>query len=146
MSSQLRYVLFSRSFSLLLLALCGLPPAAAADALQQAVQDGKQLFMQESFGGKGMHCNSCHRGGGLEPGRLPNGQTIPSLSNAATIFPRFNPRQGRVLTLQDQVHNCVQGALQGTPPVPGSPRMAALISYLTSLSEGKSIHMGGKPQ
>ena len=39
----------------------------------------------------------------FEPGKLPNGKVIPSLSNAAAIFPRYNPKAKRVLTLDDQI-------------------------------------------
>ena len=131
------------------LAVAGIStPASAAspDPLQEAVQHGKHLFMDASFGGNGRHCNSCHRGGGTEAGQLPDGTAIPSLNNAASIFPRFNRRRGAVITLQDQVHNCIQGALQGIAPAPDSKDMVALVSYLTSLSQGKPIDMGGQPQ
>jgi thiosulfate dehydrogenase len=128
-------------------AICALPGTATAGSpLADSIAQGKHLFMTATFGGNGRHCNSCHRGGGTEMGLLPNGQSIPSLNNAAAVFPRYNPRRKMVLTLQNQVHNCVLGALQGTPPAYGSEEMTDLISYLTSLSQGKMIDMGGKPQ
>jgi thiosulfate dehydrogenase len=122
------------------------PVFSEANPLNQTVQNGKQLFMTATFGGNGMSCNSCHKAGGTTSGQLPNGKSIPSLGNAAAIFPRFNKRLGVVLTLQDQVHNCVAGALEGTPPSHDSKEMVALISYLTSLSQGKPVNMGGKPE
>lgn len=119
----------------------------AADAqLDNAVQKGKQLFTQSSFGGNGRACQSCHLGGGMQQGQLPNGKPIPSLSNAAAIFPRYNARMNKVITLEDQVRSCVANAIEGTPPDYGSEEMNALISYLTSLSQGKKIDMGGAPQ
>ena len=101
---------------------------------------------QSTFKGAGRTCNSCHTAGGTTAGKLPDGSTIPSLNNAAAIFPRYNIRQARVLVLADQVHNCVAGALQGTPPAHDSVEMVNLISYLSSLSQGKPLHMGGKPE
>lgn len=133
-----------------LLCLTSLPVHAANASepfakMQPAVHQGKQIFMQPTFGGNGKACNSCHRNGGIGPGSLPNGKPLPSLGNAAAIFPRFN-RKGKLVTLEDQVHNCVAGAIEGTPPAYDSDEMKMLVVYLTSLSQGKTIDMGGKPQ
>jgi len=124
------------------------PRAAVAfePQLEKAVGEGKSLFAHNTFGGNGKVCESCHLAGGREPGRLPNGTSIPSLSNAAAIFPRYRAKDNRVVTLEDQVQTCVANALQGTPPVYGSVEMNALVSYITSLSQGKAMDMGGKPQ
>ncbi len=123
------------------------PLGALADPeLDKAIAHGKQLFSQHNFGGKGRVCETCHLAGGTKPGQLPNGQAIPSLGNAAAIFPRYNKRFGKVVTLEDQVRNCVMNALEGTPPEYGSDDMNALVSYLTSLSNGKPIEMGGMPK
>lgn len=122
-------------------------PAHAADAqLDKAIQDGKQIFSHETFAGNGKTCDACHSNGGVGPGKLPNGKAIPSLSNAAAIFPRFNPKAKRVVTLEDQVRACAKNALQGTPPAAGSDKLSDLVAYLTSLSQGKPIDMGGKPE
>jgi thiosulfate dehydrogenase len=130
-------------FSALLLS----QPAAAANAeLGQAVAQGKELFSHETFGGNGKVCESCHLGGGKEAGRLPNGKAIPSLVNAAAIFPRFQQRTGKVITLTDQIRSCATNALEGTPPDYGSDKLNALASYITSLAQGKPLDMGGTPQ
>ena len=119
---------------------------AAPGPLQQSIQHGKDLFTTAHFGGNGRTCNTCHKGEGRSEGMLPNGKKIPSLRNAAAIFPRYNKNAGMVLTLQQQVHRCVMGALKGTPPAYDSPEMTDLVSYLTSLSQGKAIDMGGAPK
>ena len=113
------------------------PAALAADMqtqLQSAAKQGKDIFMHPSFGGNGKACNSCHHDGGTGPGALPDGTPLPSLSNAAAIFPRLN-KKGKLITLQDQVHNCVAGAIEGTPPAYDSDKMRLLVVYLTSLSQ-----------
>lgn len=120
--------------------------AAITGPLAKAVAQGKQIFLHDTFGGRGVTCNACHQGAGLAATVTPNGAKFPSLSNAATIFPRYSARAGRVITLQEQIRACVKGALGGTPPAYGSLTMSALVSYLTSLSQGKPINMGGKPQ
>ncbi len=129
-----------------LLLAAGIPALAAGNPLEAAIQDGKQVFSHETFGGKGKTCDACHSNGGVGPGKLPNGKMIPSLSNAAAIFPRFNPKAQKVVTLEDQIRACTKNALQGNPPDAGSEKLADLVAYLTSLSQGKPIDMGGKPQ
>ncbi|BAP88105.1 cytochrome c, class I [Burkholderiales bacterium GJ-E10] len=114
--------------------------------LAKAVAQGKQMYLHDTFGGNGRVCNSCHLGGGREPGRLPDGTRIPSLTNAAAIFPRISRRNGHLITLPDQVAHCIGGALQGNPPDYGSAQLNALVAYVTSLAQGKPIDMGGKPR
>ena len=130
----------------LLLASLAAPASALASPLDDAVAQGKQLFSQPSFGGNGRDCQSCHLSGGTTAGRLPNGKEIPSLNNAAAIFPRYNARMHKVIQLSDQVRSCIANAIQGTPPDYGSAKLNALVSYVTSLSQGKPIDMGGKPK
>ena len=120
--------------------------AAEADSLEQAVHRGKVLFMTATFGGSGRHCTTCHKEGGTAMSELPDGRKFPSLSNAAAIFPRYDAETHRVKTLPDQVQACVRNALQGTAPAFESPEMTELVSYITSLSEGKPIEMDGKPR
>ena len=120
--------------------------AKAPDPLQAAIRHGHHLFATGTFGGNGLTCQSCHTDGGMGPGRMANGHVFPSLANAAAIFPRFSPRAGRVVTLEDQVRACIAGALGGKPVKSGSLDMTDLVSYLTSLSSGKPIDMGGKPK
>lgn len=120
--------------------------AAAGSPLAQAVMEGKNLFEHETFGGNGNTCETCHTAGGRGQGHMPGGMTFPSLSNAAAIFPRYKPKDHQVVTLTQQVQGCIAGALQGRPPAADSLQMTDLVAYLTSLSEGKPIHMGGKPR
>lgn len=119
---------------------------AAGTPLEQAVEQGKQLFTHPSFGGNGRDCQSCHLSGGTTAGRLPNGKEIPSLNNAAAIFPRYNARMHKVILLPDQIRSCIANAIQGKPPAYGSDKLNALASYVTSLSQGKPVDMGGKPK
>ena len=120
--------------------------AATEPQLEKAIQKGKNIFIHGTFGGNGKTCETCHTAGGTGPGKTPGGTTFPSLANAAAIFPRFNPMINKVITLEDQIRNCTGGALHGKPPAYGSAEMNALVSYITSLSQGKPIDMGGKPR
>ncbi|HKJ10460.1 MAG TPA: cytochrome C [Gammaproteobacteria bacterium] len=125
----------------------GLAPAASAGLsgpLAKTVAHGRDIFLHDTFGGRGMTCDSCHTAGGKGPTVVP-GSTMkgPSLSNAAAVFPRYKPDDGRVLTLAEQIHGCISGALGGKAPPYGSDTMRALETYLTALSQGKRIDMGG---
>ncbi len=120
--------------------------AAAEPQLEKVIQGGKTLFVHETFGGNGKNCQSCHVDGGAGQGKLPNGTAIPSLSNAAAIFPRFSPKANKVITLEDQVRSCIAGGLQGKPPAYGSEQLTQLVSYVSSLAQGKPLDMGGKPR
>jgi thiosulfate dehydrogenase len=112
--------------------------------IEKAVKQGKEIFTHETFGGNGKVCQSCHLEGGMKPGKLPNGKAVPRLTNAATIFPRYRARDNRVITLSDQIMSCVAGGLKGKPPAYGSEELNSLVSYVTSLSQGKKMNMGGK--
>jgi len=129
--------------------LCGLTVKAAQieDMQLDAIADqGRALFANATFNGNGKKCESCHPNGGVGPGRSPTGKVLASLTNAATIFPVYKTRQARVFTLEDQLVNCVEVAMEGKSPAYGSADMNALIVYVTSLSQGKPIDMGGSPK
>lgn len=125
-----------------------LTPVNAAEQphLASAVKKGRSLFIHDTFDGSGKTCNSCHQAAGMGPTVLPNGARFPSLSNAASIFPRYSKRAGTVITIEDQIRLCVAGGLKGKPPPYNSTAMRELTAYLTSLSQGKPIDMGGKPK
>ncbi len=132
--------------SILLAALfAGNVHASPGPQVEKAIGEGAKLFSHESFGGK-RTCDACHLNGGKGAGKLPNGQEIPSLENAGAIFPRFNQRAKRIITLEDQVRSCIHGGLQGNPPPAGDEKVIDLLSYVTSLSEGKPVEMDGKPR
>jgi len=120
--------------------------AAMAPPLRHAIAHGRKTFASDTFGGSGLTCNSCHTDMGQRPGHLPNGATIPSLTNAAAIFPRYKPREHKVLTLDDQVRGCIAGALHGKPPAYGSRTLVDLVSYLGSLAKGKPVDIGSEPK
>jgi thiosulfate dehydrogenase len=125
----------------------GIQHAAAADPqLEKAIQDRKAIFVHETFGGNGMTCDGCHLNGGVGSGKTAKRQTIPSLTNAATIYPRFEVRKNKVITLEEKIQNCVAGALQGKPPANGSEQMTDLVAYVTSLAQGKPVNLGGNPE
>ena len=129
-----------------ILVLSGATAMAADDPLAQEVARGAHRFAHETFGGNGRTCETCHVGGGKAPGMLPGGRQLPSLTNAAAIFPRFSRGAGAVVTLEGQIRQCVRGGLQGTPPAAGSPELVALAAYLGSIAQGQKVEIGGAPK
>lgn len=127
-------------------------PAGAKKVLEKAVASGENLFAHGTFGGHRemmgapVTCQTCHIGGGRVTGTLPNGHRIPSLVNAAAIFPRYNPKTHQIVTLETQIRHCVQGGLGGKPPAYGSKEMTDMVVYLHSIAQGQAIDMGGKPK
>ncbi len=115
-------------------------PAVAAEvsSIQQAVQQGAEIFANNRFGGAAT-CETCHVNGGRTAGKLPNGKEIPSLAGAAAAYPRFVAKRQTVVTLSQQIARCIAGGVQGTPPAFGSPEMVDLETYITSLSKGAVI-------
>ena len=127
-------------------------PAAAAKMLDSAASEGGKIFAHDTFGshrkihGMSVTCETCHLGGGQVAGRMPNGKAIPSLVNAAAIFPRYNPKFHSVVTLDMQIQHCVKGGLGGRPPALGSKTMVDMIAYLHSIAKGQTIDAGGMPK
>lgn len=117
--------------------------AAIQGPLAKSVASGKDIFIHNKFEGRGMTCQSCHTAGGLGPTTVPGSHMHgPSLANAAAVFPRYKQREGKVMTLAEQIHGCIQGALGGKAPAYNSKTMTDLVSYITSLSQGKHVDMG----
>lgn len=116
--------------------------AVKATSLDEAVQQGAQIFDSDSFGGKQMFrgqpatCASCHSNNGKTEGVMPDGTRLPSLVGAAAAFPKFSPEKHEIITLEQQVMDCITGGLQGEPPTYNDLRVVDLITYLTSLSKG----------
>jgi thiosulfate dehydrogenase len=110
-------------------------PGTEVNSIQQAVQQGADIFAHDQFGGV-RTCETCHVNGGRTFGKLPDGKAIPSLVGAAAAFPRFAPRLQSMMTLSQQLARCIAGGVQGKPPALGSPELVNLETYLTSLSKG----------
>lgn len=127
-------------------------PAVAKKALSNATASGEELFAHGTFGshrrmmGAPVTCQTCHVAGGRVPGTLPNGKKVPSLVNAAAIFPHYNPKVHQVVTLETQIRKCVQGGIGGKPPAYDSKAMTDMVVYLHSIAKGQPIDMGGKPK
>lgn len=142
--------IWKRSFLLMALASILVFPALPASAasfskpMMSMIAKGKDIFLHDTFHGGGMTCDTCHTQGGMGPTKVPGSNMKgPSLSNAAAVFPRYKSDHGKVMTLADQIHGCIKGALRAKAPTYNSQTMRALETYIASLSQGKRLDMGG---
>jgi len=139
-------ILIATTFGVALLLSSAARSASAAETpLEVAVARGAHLFAAATFGGNGHTCESCHLDGGKAPGKLGDSK-LPSLLNAAAIYPRFTRGAGQVVTLESQVQSCIKGGLAGAPPELGSPDLVAITAYLGSIAKGQQVNIGGAPK
>jgi len=111
--------------------------------LAKAIEKGKKLFKNSKLGKTGSSCNSCHPGGGTSGGEMM-GMPIPSLKKAAATFPKYKTPAKRVITLSQMNNLCIKMVMEGKPLELDSDEAIALAAYVTSLSNGEKIKVGGK--
>ncbi|MCM3744265.1 c-type cytochrome [Sporosarcina luteola] len=93
-----------------------------------SVEDGENLVNQLS-------CTSCHAGDGLD-------QDTSSLVGVAAVYPQYNERADKVLTLEDRINGCMVRSMNGQPFEEDDEDLNAMVAYLTYISEG--IPMGAE--
>ncbi len=80
--------------------------------------------------GDALDCNSCHLDGG----------TIAEASpyfGITTLFPVYNKRAGRVISIEDRLNGCFQRSMHGSALPVDSPEMKAMVAYMTWLKGEK---------
>ncbi|MGB9596439.1 MAG: c-type cytochrome [Candidatus Poribacteria bacterium] len=111
--------------------------------LEKVIARGKVLFNDAKLGKSGSSCNSCHPNGGTTGGQMM-GMAIPTLKGAAATFPKYKTNAKAVITLQQMNNMCIQMIMKGTPLKLDSADSIALAAYVTSLSNGTPVQVGGK--
>ncbi len=99
---------------------------------------GRRLIIHTSsyFGPKGsigkssngLNCQNCH----LEVGTRPYGN---NLGAASTIYPKYLPRSGSVVSLSEKINECFSRSLNGEKIDTLSKEMQAYIAYLKWLGK-----------
>jgi thiosulfate dehydrogenase len=82
-------------------------------------------------------CNNCHLNGGQRERALP-------LVAVAGLFPEYNRRAGRLITLADRIVDCFLRSENGTGQpgqvaTPTSPEVLAVSAYLAWLARGYQV-------
>ncbi len=115
-----------------------------ADAeLAKAIERGRILFNDQKLGKTNMSCNSCHPGGGTNRSKVM-GMDVPEIKGSAATFPKYKASAKRVITLQQMNNICIEMIMKGKPLPLDSNDSIALATYVTSLSNGVPIQVGGK--
>ena len=79
--------------------------------------------------GAALNCDSCHLNGGNVPLASP-------YLGMSVRYPRYNPRAGRSVTLEERVNGCLLRSMNGKTLPIDSPEMKAMIAYFNWLSAG----------
>lgn len=82
--------------------------------------------------GNDLHCTSCHLRGGTVANAGP-------WVGVVAVFPEFRSRNARVNTIEQRINDCFERSMNGTALDPLSPEMAAIVAYMTWLSQGVPI-------
>jgi thiosulfate dehydrogenase len=105
-----------------------LPPGAQSDLVRQ----GKLIFdrtpkFASAYVGNRLSCSDCHLQSGTAAYSAP-------MIDIANIFPMFNKRAGRVISMQERFQECFIRSENGRPLPTDSPEMKALTAYVDWLS------------
>ena len=112
------------------------PPAKntiAPGPLGDAIRVGRQTAEQTSAAvkanvGAGLSCTSCH----LQGARSPDASPWVGLWG---VYPEYDPRSGRVITLADRINECFLRSMNGRPLPLDSVAMRGLLSFIWWLSK-----------
>ena len=105
----------------------GLPSNAQSDL----VRSGKMIFDQtpkyaRAYVGNRLACSDCH----IQSGTAAHSAPMIDLVN---IFPMFNKRAGRVISLQERFQECFTRSKNGRPLPNDSQEMKALTASLAKV-------------
>ncbi len=106
-----------------------MPAGAAGDEIRL----GKLVFDETpryaaAYVGNRLSCNDCHLKSGTAAHAAP-------MVNLANLFPMYNKRAGRVISLQERLQECFVRSENGRPLPDDSKEMRALVAYINWLSK-----------
>ncbi len=109
------------------------PMSRLSPAKLHQVQYGWELFNETPVYGTQytkarIACGNCHVAGGIAPYSAP-------MVGTAQAYPKFSPRAGRKITLDDRIEECMTRSENGSPLASDSAEMVALKAYINWLSE-----------
>ena len=98
----------------------------------ELIRHGKLIFDQtpkyaSAYVGNRLACSDCHLQSGTAAYSAP-------MVDIANIFPRFNKRAGRVISMQERFQQCFTRSENGRPLPNDSAEMKALTAYVDWLS------------
>lgn len=112
-------------------------PAAMPDTGDyDVIRSGYEMVVDtqnhaRSYIGNGLNCTNCHLDAGRRLGAAP-------FVGLTALFPEYRSRNDRMNRLEDRLNDCFERSMNGRPLPQGSPEQAALVAYITWLSQGVS--------
>jgi thiosulfate dehydrogenase len=112
-------------------------PEFPAGQYGQLVRQGWQIFTNtpkyaRQFTGNELSCSSCHLNAGTQANAAP-------LWGAAPMYPRYQDKFKRVVTLQERMQQCFEFSERGWQPPLDSKEILALSAYAHWTAKGRSI-------
>jgi thiosulfate dehydrogenase len=109
------------------------PDAVPPGPLGDAVRYGEKVATQTAATvkanvGANVACTSCH----IKDARTPNASPWVGLWG---VYPEYDARSGRVITLADRINECFRRSMNGTPLPLDSVAMRGLLSFIWWLSK-----------
>ena len=107
------------------------------DKYGELVYQGYLIFTQtpqraRAYSGNGLSCGNCHLDAGRKPDAAP-------LWAAYGMYPAYQAKSDRVVTLAERIQQCFSFSMNGLPPPLDSHEMAALLAYSQWLARGKPV-------
>jgi thiosulfate dehydrogenase len=104
------------------------------DSLGKSIQRGLALLTHTTdslpgYAHSNLQCTSCHLNSGLEDKAAP-------LTGTFARFPKYMPRTGAVITVEDRVNYCFTRSLAGSRLANNSKEMTDIVNYIAYLSRG----------
>lgn len=87
--------------------------------------------------GNELACSSCHGTGGTDA-------TSP-LTGVTAVYPAYNPRAGKVLTIEDRINGCFKRSMAGKPLEANSDEMRAMVAYMNYISTDVPVGIKERP-
>lgn len=110
-----------------------IPTGPEGDAIRlgrQLMNDTRKLLPRNV--GNGLNCSSCHIAGGTQAYASP-------YVGLTALFPMYNARDGRVISLQTRIDDCFERSMNGHPLAWDSKEMNAMLIYIRWLSTGVPV-------
>lgn len=111
------------------------PASIPAGPVGDSIRLGLDIFKNtprfaSAYVGNRMNCADCHIQNGTAAYAAP-------LVGLPGLFPMYNKRAARVITLEDRIQECFTRSENGRPLPYRSPELIAIVSYLQWLSQGQ---------
>lgn len=124
------------------------PETIPGDQRGEQIRLGYQIVARTqeyaaAYVGNALNCTNCHLDAGLDPNSV-------SFVGLSRLYPEYQTRVARVMSLADRVNECFARNLNGKALPPDSSKLQAVIAYINWLSEdvpvGSVIHWRGIPR